>query len=258
MAPGSTPITVHGRLAVLEALADGGVVVSQVLLDRTMRGAHADEVLAAAERRGVPVKRLSPEKINRISGDARHDQGVVADIDAAGIEPLDGWLARLGPGAPCSLLVLDGVTNPSNVGMIIRSVAAAGLSGIVLAEAGSPDIGPLVIRASAGVALRATVLRCPTTADGASALVDAGISVHGLRATDAAVLYEAELAERAAYVVGNETTGISEAVAAHVTHWLAIPLADGVESLNVAAAAAVMAFEVARRRLEPTPGRRAT
>lgn len=248
MAPGGTPITVHGRLAVLEALADRGVTVSQVLLDRTMRGGPTEEVLAAAARRGVTVRRLSPEKINRISGDARHDQGVVADIDADGIEPLEDWLDRLGAGAPCSLLVLDGVTNPSNVGMIIRSAAAAGLSGIVLAEAGSPDIGPLVIRASAGVALRATVLRCPTAADGVSALVGAGVVVNGLRAADAEVLFEAELAERAAYVVGNETSGISEAVAAHVTRWLAIPLADGVESLNVAAAAAVVAFEVARRR----------
>ena len=138
--PTGTSITIYGRLAVLEALADDDVTVDQVLLDRTSRGQLAEEVLAAAARRGVVVRRLPPEKISRISGDARHDQGVVADIAAGGIEPLDRWLERLGPGAAASLLVLDGVTNPANVGMIIRSAAGAGLSGVVVPEAGSPVV----------------------------------------------------------------------------------------------------------------------
>ncbi len=244
----STSITIYGRLAVLEALADGDVEVDQVLLDRTSRGRLSEEVLAAAARRGVVVKRLPPEKISRISGDARHDQGVVADVAAAGIEPLDRWLARLGPGAAASLLLLDGVTNPSNVGMIIRSAAGAGLSGVVLPEAGSPDIGPLVVRASAGVALRTTILRCPSAVAGTAALVDAGLVVHGMRTDDAEVLFTSELPERAAYVLGNETDGISPGVDALVDRWLAIPMARDVESLNVASAAAVLAFDVARRR----------
>ena len=73
--------------------------------------------------------------------------------------------------------------------------------------------------------------------------------MHGLRAGYAAVLFDAELDERSAYVLGNETDGVSAAVADLVDRWLAIPLAEGVESLNVASAAAVLAFEVARRRL---------
>lgn len=243
-----TSITIYGRIAVLEALADAEVTVAQVLLDRTQRGPATDEVLAAAARRGVTVKRLPPEKISRISGDARHDQGVVADIAAGGIEPLDDWLARLGPGAATSVLVLDGVTNPANVGMIIRSAAGAGLSAVVVPEAGSPEIGPLVVRASAGIALRASVLRCATAASGVAALAEAGVVVHGLRMTDAEVLFTAELPDRAAYVLGNESEGVSPAVAALVDRWLAIPLAPGVESLNVASAAALVAFEVARRR----------
>lgn len=250
MAPGAgTSITIYGRVAVLEALADPEVGVDRVLLDRTSRGQLADEVVAAAARRGVAVKRLPPEKISRISGDPRHDQGVVADIAAAGIEPLDRWLGRLGPGAATSLLLLDGVTNPSNVGMIIRSAAGAGLSGVVLPEAGSPDIGPLVVRASAGIALRATVLRCPSAAAGAATLAEAGVVVHGLRSDDAEVLFTAELPERAVYVLGNESEGVSPTVGDLVDRWLTVPMAAGVESLNVASAAAVLAFEVARRRL---------
>jgi 23S rRNA (guanosine2251-2'-O)-methyltransferase len=244
-----TSITVYGRLPVLEALADPDVAVTSVLLARTLRGPSADEVLAAAAQRGVTVRRLPPEKITRISGDARHDQGVVADIAAPGIEPLEDWLARLGPGATASLLVLDGVTNPGNVGMIIRSAAGAGLSGVVLPEAGSPDVGPLVVRASAGIALRATVLRCGTAASGVAALAEAGLTVHGLRADGAEPLFTTELPERAAFVLGNETDGISPGVSALVERWVAIPLASDVESLNVASAAAVVAFELARRRL---------
>lgn len=153
-----------------------------------------------------------------------------------------GWVPVRPPRSSCC------VTNPSNVGMIIRSAAGAGLSGVVLPEVGSPDIGPLVVRASAGIALRTTILRCPSAAAGTAALADAGLAVHGLRTAGAEVLFTSELGERAAYVLGNETDGISAPVAALVERWLAIPMARGVESLNVASAAAVLAFEVARRR----------
>jgi 23S rRNA (guanosine2251-2'-O)-methyltransferase len=171
---------------------------------------------------------------------------VVADVRAPGVGELDEWLPTAS--GSVSLLVLDGVTNPGNVGMIIRTAVAAGLSGVVLPRAGSPDVGPLVVKASAGVAFRATVLRATTAASACDALRRAGVEVIGL-AADGDGLFDAALPERGAYVLGNETTGVS----VDCDRRLAIPLAGDVESLNVAVAAGVVSFELARRRA-PTSG----
>ena len=228
-------ITVYGRMPVLEALdvAD----VSLVLLARTARGDSVDDIVRLAGERGVPVKRVAPEKVTRVSGNGRHDQGVVAEVAAPGVVPLDEWLASH---SPTALLVLDGVTNPQNVGMIVRTATAAGLDGIVLPESGSPGVGPLVVKASAGVAFRATILSAPTTAD---ALASLDIPSVGLR-TGAPSLFDAPLPARAAYVLGSEHDGVR----VDCDEWRSIPMANGVESLNVAVTAGVVSYELARAR----------
>jgi 23S rRNA (guanosine2251-2'-O)-methyltransferase len=127
--------------------------------------------------------------------------------------------------------------------MIIRTATAAGIDGVVLPEAGSPGVGPLVVKASAGVAFRATILSSPTARDAVAALREAGMTVVGLRA-DAPSLYDAELPERAAWVLGSEHDGVT----VDVDTWRSLPLANGVESLNVAVTAGVVAYELARAR----------
>jgi 23S rRNA (guanosine2251-2'-O)-methyltransferase len=113
-----------------------------------------------------------------------------------------------------------------------------------------PAIDPLVIKASAGVAFHAPVLRSATAELACAALRAAGFAVFGLSgsAPGAASLFGDPAPPRVAYVLGNETAGISPAVAAQLTGWVGIPMAGDVESLNVASAAAVVCFEWARRR----------
>jgi 23S rRNA (guanosine2251-2'-O)-methyltransferase len=234
-------VRVYGRMPVLEALASQPVEL--VLLSRTARGDTVDEIVARARERGVPLKRVAPEKVTRVSGNGRHDQGVVAEVAAPGLTELDAWLVGHRPRA---LLVLDGVTNPANVGMVVRTATAAGLDGLVLPRAGSPDVGPLVVKASAGVAFRATILGCDTAASAVTSLAAAGIACVGLR-MDAPDLFASELPSPAAWVLGSEHDGISAAVAARLSEWRSLPLHNGVESLNVAVTAGILSYEVARR-----------
>src|SRR3954470_3090161 len=172
-------LVVYGRMPVVEALSDPSVRVSLVLLARTARGDSVDDIVRLAGERGVPLKRVAPEKVTRVSGNGRHDQGVVAEVEAPDFAELDDWLAS---NVPSALLVLDGVTNPQNVGMIVRTATAAGLDGVVLPRAGVPDVGPLVVKASAGVAFRATILAADTAAAAVASLQAAGVDVVGLRA----------------------------------------------------------------------------
>lgn len=245
--PRDTFVTLYGRLPVLEALADERIEFDKVLIARGARGDHIDAIADAARRRGVMVRRVEAARVTRISRNGRHDQGVVADVVMPGLGELDAWLADRGPG-PIAVLVLDGVSNPANVGMIVRTAEAAGLDATVLPRAGSPDVGPLVIKASAGVALHATVLRSATAVDAVASLLSAGIEVIGLAGGAGDDVFETPLPDRVAFVLGNETDGLTDEVARRVRRVVSLPMAGGVESLNVASTAAVVAYELVRRR----------
>jgi 23S rRNA (guanosine2251-2'-O)-methyltransferase len=222
-----------------------------VFVSERAHGDAVEAIAAAAARRGVPLERVREEMVTAVSRNGRHHQGVAADVVAPGLQSLGTFLERHahGRGHRASVLVLDGIHNPANVGLIIRSATAAGLDAVVVPRRGTAELGPLVLKASAGVAFRAPLVRCDASADAVAELGAARFEVIGLDAgAGGESLFDATLPERAAYVVGNESTGVSAAVTDLVDRWLRIPLSGGVESLNVANAATLLAFEVARRR----------
>jgi 23S rRNA (guanosine2251-2'-O)-methyltransferase len=239
-------LTVYGRKPVLEVLADAGLAVHQVILADSARGPAADEIIRAAGRRGVEVHRATAHRVKVLAGNGKQDQGVLADVIAPKMRPLETALSGSRP--PGSVLVLDGITTPANVGMILRTATAAGVDGIVVPRRGVAGIDPLVIKASAGVAFRAPVLRCATAGDAAESLRSAGYRLFGLDGTARRTVFSATVPARAAFVLGGETAGLSDAVRRQVQEWLRIPMSGGVESLNVASAAAVLCFELVRRR----------
>ena len=243
--PKDSFITVYGRMPVQEVLADPALTVDKLVVAESAGGGSLDRLLRMARERGVPVERASAHRVKVLAGNGKHDQGVIADVVAPGLRTLDE-LVEQSP-SDARVLVLDGVTNPGNVGMIIRTATAAGLTGIVLPSAGSAGLGPLVIKASAGVAYRASIVRCRQAADAVRRLAEAGFTTYGLAGGAATDLYDAEFRGRCAFVLGNESDGLSREVAGLVERPLSIPMAGGVDSLNVASAAAVVCFELVRR-----------
>lgn len=253
--PKDTFITVYGRMPVLEVLQDRSLTVDKVLVAEGSHGESLDRIRALARQRGVAVRIATPHRVKVLAGNGKHDQGVLADVVAPRMELVEDFVQRpsSGPGGSDVVLVLDGVSNPSNVGMILRTATAAGVAGVVLPRAGSPGVDPLVVKASAGVAYRAPILRSRTAADGVRTLRSAGWRILGLDADAPARLYETDLPAATAVVLGNETTGISPEVAELLDFRVTIPMIGGVESLNVSSAAAVVCFELLRRRLADHP-----
>lgn len=238
-------ITVYGRKPVLEVLGDDTLDVDKVVLADTARGPGAAMITEAAAERGIGVQRASAQRVKVLAGNGKQDQGVLADVVAPRMRSLGEALGDARPPAP--VLLLDGITTQANVGMILRTATAAGVGGVVLPRRGVAGIDPLVIKASAGVAFHAPVLRCGTAAEAAESLAEHGYALFGLAAGGAGSLFDARFGQRAAFVLGAETAGVSQAVRGMVSEWVSIPMAGGVESLNVASAAAVLCFELVRR-----------
>jgi 23S rRNA (guanosine2251-2'-O)-methyltransferase len=239
-------VTVYGRKPVMEALADRNLRVDKVILADGLRGPLVHEITEAAADRAVRVQRASAHRVKVLAGNGRQDQGVVADVVARRMRPLVDALESPAH-TPRSVLLLDGITTPANVGMILRSATAAGIGGIVVPHRGVASLDPLVVKASAGVAFHAPVLRVATAGDAAELLSEAGYPLFALDSRAPNSVFEADFDSRTAFVLGNETAGPSDAVRPYVTDSIAIPMRGDVESLNVASAAAVLCFELLRR-----------
>jgi len=247
-------VTVYGFRPVLAALADDQLEVDKVLVAEGARGPSVREIVDAADARGVPVRREPPHRITLLSGNARHDNGVLADVVAPRMRTLAAALDGRHHERPRTLLVLDGIKTPANVGMILRTATAAGLDGVVVPHRGVAGIDPLVVKASAGVAFRAPVLRCDTAEEAVERLVEAGYAVVGMAGGADETIFGVDLPSHVALVLGSETEGVTPAVRTYVGEWVSIPMPGNVESLNVASAAAVVAFELVRRGLGRSDG----
>lgn len=239
-------VTVYGRKPVLEALADYDLRVDKVVIAEGLGGPAISEIKEAAADRAVRVQRASAHRVKVLAGNGRHDQGVMADVVARKMRPLVDVLGDPAH-APRNVLLLDGLTTPGNVGMILRTATAAGIDGIVVPHRGVASLDPLVIKASAGVGFHAPVLRSNTAGEAAEQLSDSGYELFALDANAPESIFDADFGSRAAFVLGSESAGFSEEVRDRIGRHISIPMHGGVESLNVASAAAVLCFELLRR-----------
>ncbi len=248
MSPRDSFLTVMGRKPVIEALHDDTLQFDKILVSSNAHGAEIDTINGMAASRRITVDRVSEQRVTAVARSSRHHQGVVADVVAPAMQHLGDFCEqrRRGKDWACTVLVLDHVHNPSNVGMILRSATAAGVDGVVVPHRGTADIGPVAIKASAGVAFRAPILRVESTDEAVQILADHRFELVGVD-MGGDDLFTADLPDRAAFIIGNESDGLSPAAADATTRTVSIPLANGVESLNAAVAASLLAYERRRR-----------
>jgi len=235
-------LTVYGRKPVLETLQDTTLVCHAVHLAHSNREAGiVSEIRQCAQKLGVPVKLHSREELARISKNGKQDQGVAVDVMCPSFRNLEDYIAVL-TAQPRRLLALDGINNPQNLGMIIRSAAAGEIDGIILPRKGTAALGPLVIKASAGTVYRAPLLLCQALPEALRLCQEQGAQICTLDADAALSLFNFKEQGFCVYVLGNETEGVSTQVRALADTQLSIPMRNGVESLNVAVTASLIAF----------------
>ncbi len=237
-------ITVYGRKPVLEILSDSSLQIFRLHLAESNRGGGiVEQIKTLASQRNIEICYHSREQLARISRNSKQDQGVACDIHCQGYEPYEQALEQLPEASQRPLIALDGITNPQNLGMIIRSVTASPAHGLLLPSKGCADIGPLVIKASAGTVFKGNILRCDSLARTLKEFKQKGFEICTLSSHQATPLGEFKPRAPIIYVLGNETEGVSKEIAALSDHRVGIPMANGVESLNVAITAALIAFK---------------
>lgn len=230
---------IPGRRPVAEALR-AGRPLAEVVIDQRRAGrltALAEQAAAA----GVPVRVVSTAELDELTAGVVHQgvAAVAADVPAPGIADLSGDL----------VVVLDGITDPHNLGAIARAAEVAGACGIVLPRRRSVHHSPAAEKTSAGALSWLPVVVVPNIATGLGQLADAGFWSVGLDGAARATIWDSNLLDgRVAVVVGAEGSGLSRLVAERVDQLVAIPMRGRLDSLNASTAAAVALFEVVRRR----------
>ena len=235
-------LTVYGRKPTLETLQNTSLKCHAVHLAQSNREAGIiAEIRQHAQALGIPVKLHTREALARISKNGKQDQGVAVDVQCPSFQRLEDYLAQ--PlNKPQRILALDGISNPQNLGMIIRSAAAGNIDGIILPRKGTAALGPLVIKSSAGTLYRAPLLLCQSLPEAIKYCQQQGAQVCTLEAESPLSLFNHKAHELCVYVLGNETDGVSQGVSELSDQLLAIPMNNEVESLNVAVTAALIAF----------------
>jgi len=237
-------LTVYGRKPVLEALQSADIKPYRLhLADSNKPAEILDQIITLASKCGAEVLYHSKQELARLSKNSRQDQGVCIDLHCPGFADFDEFMANH-KNKPFELIALDGVTNPQNLGMIIRSVTAGWIDGILLPEKGTAQIDPLVIKASAGTVFKARIIRCENLADSLKFCQQLGVKVVCLSGSGSSSLDHINRHAGKIFVLGNETEGVSKEVSALADHSLAIAMNNGVESLNVAVTAALLAFRM--------------
>jgi 23S rRNA (guanosine2251-2'-O)-methyltransferase len=212
------------------------------------RSSIVQEILDLAAARRVAVRRVSPVQLD---GAARTDapQGVLARAQALPEADLADLCRRAPEGPNPFLVVLDGVTDPHNLGAVLRTAEVAGATGVVLPRHRAAHVSPAAAKAAAGAIEHLPLALVPGTAAAIATMREAGVWTVGLDLEGPGSVFDLELAtEPVALVLGAEGAGLSRLVRQRCDVLVAIPQRGSLAALNVAAAAAVACFEVARRR----------
>ncbi|WP_045859311.1 TrmH family RNA methyltransferase [Teredinibacter purpureus] len=235
-------LTIYGRKPCLEAITDKNVDIFRLhLADSNKSAKILDDITSQASKRGAEILYHDKKALSRISKNSKQDQGVALDLVLKGFKEHTDYLAE---GIPenAQFIALDKVTNPQNVGMIIRSVCASPLAGLILPRNGCAKLDSLVIKASAGTLFRANILRCDSLTDCLLDFKNAGANIVGLDCNAKTSLSDYPNRGRQVFILGNETEGLSNACEKICNQTIKIPMRNKVESLNVAITAGIIAF----------------
>ena len=235
----------YGRNPVREALLARSSVRRVLVADGVQQDERIAEILRLAGQHDVEVETADRHRLDDIAHTQAH-QGVLAYVGRRQYLELDELLASTPDDAV--LVVLDGIQDPQNLGGIVRTAEAAGVSGVIFPRHRAAEVTPAVAKASAGAVEHMRLVQVAGVPQTLERLKAAGFWVVGLAAEADTVYHRARLTGRVAVVIGAEGEGLHRLAAERCDQLLRLPMLGHVTSLNAGAAAAIVIYEVLRQR----------
>jgi 23S rRNA (guanosine2251-2'-O)-methyltransferase len=240
-----------GLHPVLEAIESGRRAIDRILVAREGGGHNLGRLLRAAREAGIPVTHIPRDVLAKKAGKRAVHQGVaalVSPVAYASVDELCAGASRAGDGL---LVVLDGIEDPRNLGAVIRTAAAAGAHGVVLGVDDTVGITPATAKTAAGALERIPIAREPKLGKRLASLKERGFGVVALDVRGATRWDTLSYTGPTVVIAGGEGRGLRRGLLEAADHRIALPVASGVESLNVSVAVAIVLYEAVRQRGGP-------
>ena len=239
---------IEGRNAVIEALR-AGTAIDKIYIARGETDATLGHIASTARNKGIVVTEADRRKLDGMSRTKSH-QGVIAVAAVREYASVDDILsAARDRGEPPLIVVCDELSDPHNLGAVIRTAECAGAHGVIIPKRRSAGLTAIVAKTSAGAVSYLPVARVPNLTAVLQQLKEEGLWVFGADAAGGTRLYDADLKGPAAIVIGSEGSGMGRLVAERCDFLVSIPMRGKLNSLNASAAAAILLYEAVRQRL---------
>lgn len=238
--------TIEGRNPVYEALV-GDAPIEKIFISETAHGSQISKIITEAKRRGIMYKSVSADRIDELC-ETESNQGVVALVSQVGYCTLSDILARAEEkGEKPFIIICDEITDPHNLGAIIRTANAVGAHGVIIPKNRAVGVNAVVFKTSAGAAAHTLIAKVGNLTQAINELKERGVWVTG---ADMAgnEMYKEDLTGSIAVVVGSEGKGISKKIRDNCDFFVSIPMVGEINSLNASVAASVIMYEVLRQR----------
>lgn len=239
-----------GRNPVIELLKAGQKTVNKILLSRQAHGDPIKEIVKLAREKQIPVHNVPPEKFDSL--ELEDTQGVAAEVSTATYLELEELWAQIKNLEKPMIVIMDGIEDPHNLGAIIRNAVVFGANGIVIGKWRSAALNETVSRTSAGAVEHIPVARVTNIAESINKLKEWGVWVVGAEAGNK-IVSEEKFMYPLALVIGSEGSGLHKLVKERCDYLVSIPQTSTISSLNASCAAAVILYEVYKKRQQTPP-----
>ncbi|NGP77233.1 23S rRNA (guanosine(2251)-2'-O)-methyltransferase RlmB [Balneolaceae bacterium YR4-1] len=240
-------IYIYGKNPVTEALKDEPERVDKIFVRNSLKDANIADIFTLASNNRIPISHVPGAKLYELVGSV-NDQGVVALMSAVEYMDFGEWLSGVDLDEYPGILLLDEIEDPHNLGAILRTAAAAGISAVLVPKHRQAPVNATVFKTSAGTAGRIPIVRVGNLNQCIMELKDEGFWIGGLDAEGDRSLWDLEVDRPLAFIIGNEGSGIRKKTLEHCDYRITIPMYNRVESLNASVSAALISYEWRRKK----------
>ena len=239
---------IYGRNPIAEKLLHDPKSLKRIYIKENVKASGFEEIRSLAMKHHIPINSIDEKEITKLLQDEVAHQGIIALSKPFEYTSFDEWLASVYLKKMPTVLILDHIQDVSNLGAIIRSATAAGVSAIVVAELNQAPVTSAVYKTSVGTVGRIPLIQVGNINQTIEKLKKAGFWVVGLGMGGSTDLWQYNFDTSTAVVVGGEGDGLREKTAEHCDTILSIQMENGVESLNASVSSALVCYEIMRQR----------